>query len=56
MVKVLNKKESCTENGIKLHYQCEECGYLTYDKNGTLPCTLEDITISKLGHDYSDEK
>lgn len=48
--KVTGKLATCTETGIKEHYECSVCGKLFSDSEGKNE--IADATIPALGHDY----
>ena len=50
LTKVYGKPATCTETGIKEHYECSVCGKLFSDSEGKNE--IADATISALGHDY----
>ena len=47
---VAEKPATCTEEGVKAHYECSVCHkYFDIDKN-----EIDDLTISALGHTYGE--
>lgn len=51
---ISTKNPTCVENGIQSHYECTNCGkFFNFQKNEV---TLDEITIPKLGHDFSNKK
>ena len=46
------KPSSCTEDGNKAHYQCENCGTIFEDEEGLQKISLRDIIVNATGHTY----
>ena len=51
--KVKEVKASCTENGVKEHYKCEECGALFEDSAAEVQVDKDDLIIPATGHTES---
>lgn len=49
---VEEKPAECEEKGIKAHWDCSRCHALFEDEKATKSTTLDDLTISALGHDW----
>ncbi len=45
MIHVEAKDPTCTEDGNVEYWYCESCGDLYLDEEGTLPTTLEEVTV-----------
>ena len=43
-----------TENGVKAHYSCADCGMLFADEDGSVPVSAEDLAIPALDEDEPD--
>ena len=52
--KVAAKAETCTKNGNKEYYKCNECGKMFSDNKGTKEVTIKDVTI-RASHTYSNK-
>ena len=52
LVEVAASEATCTEDGNSAYYECEVCGALFSDAEGTDEVALGDVTIEALGHDY----
>ena len=47
--------ESCTEDGVKAHYECADCHKLfVKDNNKYVEVSADDLIIKSLGHDYKE--
>lgn len=47
---VKDKDATCTEDGVKGHFECKLCGSLFWDSNGVYPTTLDKVIIPATGH------
>lgn len=45
--------ETCTSNGHNPYYICKDCGRLFKDNKGTTETTLQEETISAIGHNWT---
>ncbi|WP_156947303.1 Ig-like domain-containing protein [Ruminococcus sp. NK3A76] len=53
LTKVDGYDSTCTETGIKEHYECSDCGKLFADAEGKTELTEADIVIPKKAHDFT---
>ena len=51
--KVKEVKESCTENGVREHYKCTDCGALFEDSAAEVQVDKDDLIIPATGHTES---
>ena len=54
MIHFAAKDATCTENGSKEYWTCNECGKLFSDEAGTEEISASDISIAAKGHSYGD--
>ena len=52
LIEVSAAEATCTEDGNLAYFECEVCGALFSDAEGSDELALEDVTIEALGHDY----
>lgn len=45
------KSPTCEEDGNRKYYRCINCDFISNSEKGTVPCTLEEVTYPKKGHD-----
>ena len=55
LVEVPAAEATCTEGGHDAYWECENCGRMFYDAEGTEPALLSDVfNVPALGHDWSE--
>ena len=54
MTPVAAKAATCLEDGNKAYYECSACNKYFKDNEGEFQTTVEEMTISALGHDFGE--
>lgn len=53
LTKIERRSPTCSEEGIRKHYECEKCNKLFFDEKGKIELSKENVTIEKLNHSLS---